>query len=65
MKKTYRYFVSFSYPNGFADCICVYDEPLDTPDMINRCRRDIASMQDISNPNEVVITFFKRIKDNR
>ena len=77
-KKIYRYFVSFVYAdlsrmdiNEFhGNATLVYDEPLDTPEMINRAERDIKHL--INNGDDVPrehvcvsIIFFKRIKENR
>lgn len=76
-KKIYRYFVSFVYAdlsrmdiNEFhGNATLVYDEPLNTPEMISRAERDIKHL--ISNGDvtiehdSVTIIFFKRIKENR
>ena len=69
-KKTYRYFVSFAYDvigneNGkdVSDAVFVYDEPLDTQDMLDKVKRDIATS--IKGCSGITILFFKRIKDNR
>lgn len=68
-KKTYRYFITYIIGQQF-DCasvgnvVLVYDEPLDTQQMIERARQDIAIMRDKSIP-QVIILNFKRIKDNR
>lgn len=66
-KKTYRYFISYSADTirggrVFANAILVYDEPLDTQDMIERAIKDIQSMDDYTS---VIILFWRRIKDNR
>lgn len=70
-KKTYRYFVSFAYSimcstgikYHFGNTVLVYDEPIDTQDMLVRSTRDITNQ--ISCDKNVIILFFKRIKDNR
>ena len=65
-KKTYRCYVSYvaTYNTAkiFGGTILVYDEPLDTQDMIIRATKDIESMNNLTN---VVILNWKRIKDNR
>lgn len=67
-KKTYRYFVSFAaYTNGeytFGNVVLVYDEPMNTQDMLDRASRDI--FNELKDPLAgVAILFFKRIKGNR
>lgn len=70
-KKTYRYFVSFVYFEAnmarerHANTMLVYDEPLDTQDMIYKAERDIKRLIDMSDNGYVHILFFKRIKENR
>lgn len=65
-KKTYRYYVSYTAMSNsiglFGGTILVYDEPLDTQDMLLRATKDIESMNNLTN---VVILNWKRIKDNR
>lgn len=66
--KTYLYHVSYSYQNekgvNIADNYIKYGEPMDTQDMIERARRDLAIIKNC-NANELVIISFKRIKNNR
>lgn len=65
-KKTYRYYVSYMAASNkgqiVGSSIIVYDEPLDTQDMILRATKDIESMNNLTN---VVVINWKRIKDNR
>lgn len=66
-KKTYRYFVMYSANKkgigpSLGNAILVYDEPLDTQDMIERATKDIKSIDDY---DTVIILYWKRIKDNR
>lgn len=71
-RKTYRYFVSFAYSvmcstgikYHFGNTVLVYDEPMDTQDMLDRAKRDILNELKCSSSG-VTILFFKRIKDNR
>lgn len=71
-KKTYRYFVSYVYSinystgikSHFSNTVLVYDEPMDTQDMLDRAKRDILNELKCSSSG-VTILFFKRIKDNR
>ena len=48
MAKTYRYFVSYTTRintvRTFGDVVLVYDEPMDTEDMIERAKEDIESL---------------------
>lgn len=76
-KKIYRYFVSFVYQNlsrmdaneFHSNTVLVYDEPLDTLEMINRAERDIKHLVNNGDTtrehDRVSIIFFKRIKENR
>lgn len=69
IKKQYKYFVSFGYKKdgvvNSADCYCLYDEPIDTQEMIERLRRDIAVMKGIEDLRFINIKFFKRIRKDR
>lgn len=64
--KTYRYYVSYiGYKNeklGLGGAFLLYDEPMDTQDMLDRAKRDI---ERIDCCTDVTILFFKRIKGNR
>lgn len=69
MAKTYRYFVSYttriSTVRTFGDVVLVYDEPMNTEDMIERAKKDIENLIVGALTDSIHILFFKRIKGNR